>query len=127
MRITIETIPHSNQRYNTCGDWQLDSEGNLSIKISEMPKTGTPGEMAVALHELVEVMLCILRGITQEEVDEFDLNYSGEGEAGDEPEAPYCQEHNIATGIERIFASEAGITWKNYENELTQMTEGYKK
>ena len=125
MKITIEVIPHLTQRYNTCGDWKIDSEGNINIKISEMPKTGPKGEMAVALHELTEVMLCILRGITQREVDEFDLTYDGNDEPGDDPEAPYCQEHSVATGIERIFASEAGIVWKNYEAELNQMTEDY--
>ena len=33
LRIVIDTIPHSRQRYPTVGDWQIDKAGNLHITI----------------------------------------------------------------------------------------------
>lgn len=125
MKITIETVPHLTQRYNTCGDWQFNSRGDLHIRVSSMSEPHK--EMAVIIHELTEALLCLHHGISQKEVDDFDLSYNGDGEPGDDPEAPYSQEHCIASGIERIFAAETGIIWKDYEEELEKMTKNYER
>jgi hypothetical protein len=127
MKITIETIPHLNQRYNTCGDWQFDSEGNLTMYVSEMPKTGWKGPMLVAVHELVEALLCKDRGITTEMVDEFDLKYDATSdiEPGDQPACPCHKEHCTATGIERLLAVEFNLDWLPYEDEIIEMTKEY--
>ena len=73
MNINIQTIPHDQHRYPTCGDWLLDESGNLQIRVSDMGNTDY--EALVALHELVEVLLCKKRGITTEQVDVFDKQY----------------------------------------------------
>jgi hypothetical protein len=36
LHIVIETIDHSQQRYPTVGDWQIDKAGNLHITVSKM-------------------------------------------------------------------------------------------
>ena len=36
MKITIDTIPHNQQRYPTVGDWAFDSNGNLIIAVSDL-------------------------------------------------------------------------------------------
>jgi hypothetical protein len=120
MRITIETIPHHWQRYPTCGDWTINNSGNdIDIKISE---TGNWEYNAlVAVHELIEVLLCAHENISQTEVDEFDIEFEKhrpEGsveEPGDNLMAPYRKQHCIATGIERIVAAEMNVSWSDYE------------
>ena len=129
MKITIETIPHLSQRYNTCGDWQFDDNGDLAIRVSEMPKTGWKGPILVAIHELIESLLCKDRGITTEMVDKFDLAFDmkADYEPGDDPKCPCRNEHCVATGIERILVSEFRLNWLPYEDELIEMTEQYEK
>jgi hypothetical protein len=36
LHIVIDTIQHSQQRYPTVGDWQVDKAGNLHITVSRM-------------------------------------------------------------------------------------------
>lgn len=119
MNITIKTIPHDKQRYPTCGDWWFDKSGDLQLRISDM---GNPEyESLVALHELVEVMLCKKRGITAEQVDAFDMAFEkareegNDDEPGDDPKAPYRKEHFFATNIECLMAGELGVDFKEYE------------
>lgn len=127
MKITIEVIPHLKQRYNTCGDWQFDKNGNLTIRVSEMPITGYKGSMLIAVHELVEALLCQDRGITTEMVDEFDLKFdpTADWEPGDDPTCPCYKEHCLATGVERILASELDVPWLRYDSEIISMTDEY--
>ena len=125
MKIVIETIPHKDQRYPTVGDWLFDENGDLTIRVSQLGSWQQ--ECLVALHEVVEVLLCKHRGITQEAVDQFDMAYEksrqegDESEPGDDPLAPYVREHCLATGIERILAAELGVDWKTYEQHLQEL------
>ena len=108
MRIIIETIPHEQQRYPTVGDWFYDPSGDLVIRVSQMPDERYG--LLVALHELVEAQLCLDRGITQEQVDAYDIEFErnrppgNDSEPGDCMAAPYHNEHCFATGIERLMA-----------------------
>ena len=118
MRIVIETIPHGAQRYPTVGDWQFDrhpltGEDALYIKVSEFGSANM--HMLVAVHELVEALLCKHRDIAEREVDQFDKAFTGPGEPGDDMAAPYWQEHQFASGIERLLAAELGVNWVEYE------------
>ena len=36
MKIEIRTIPHEQQRYPTCGDWQFEKPDELTIRVSDM-------------------------------------------------------------------------------------------
>lgn len=128
MKISIETIPHKSQRYETVGDWTIDQNGDITIKVSE---TGTRDyNFLVALHELVEVYLCQKRGITQEAVDKFDMEFEklreksltlSTEEPGDQKDAPYRKEHCCASGVERHLASELNVTWADYETVLNSL------
>lgn len=123
MKIVIETIPHEHQRYPTVGDWVYDDDGNLAIRVSQMKDWRH--EMLVAVHELVEVLTCKKDGISQESVDAFDIEYEKnrakddvESEPGDDPKAPYVDQHCLATGIERILAQQWGVKWNEYADEI---------
>jgi hypothetical protein len=125
MRIIIETIPHAQHPYPTCGDWRRDADGTLRINVSQ--EIGDKNALLVALHELIEVTLCENRGITCERVDAFDKAFEetrpegDNSEPGDHPSAPYRREHFFATSIERLMCAEMGIDWAAYEAEINKL------
>jgi len=113
MKITIETIPHRLQRIpGQVGDWTFDGEGNISVRVSDMGDWRYIA--AVAVHELVEALLCRRDDVSQEEVDRFDLGYRGDGEAGDDRSAPYARQHCFATAVERMLIAAMGLSWSDY-------------
>lgn len=126
MKITIDFIPHLEQRYNTCGDWVFDQVGDLSIHVSE---TGNwRWNVCVALHELVEALTCKADGVTTEEVDAFDVNwkpFESFEEPGEDPRAPYFEQHSVASFHEQqlfdfMFPTEEN-GWEDYEAKLEEL------
>lgn len=125
MKITIEVIPHKDQRYETVGDWTFDDKGDLSIKVSELGNWRF--NALVGLHELIEVLKCKNDGVTQQEVDDFDMSFEAarlegdESEPGDSRSAPYYKQHQLATGIERIMAASLDVDWNEYEKKINAL------
>jgi hypothetical protein len=150
MKIIIETIPHVEQRYPTVGDWYfkrvnpdgtesdldpreavecyqqcsmtLNQNAILYIKVSTLQDWRKV--MLIAVHELVEVALCISSGVTQDQVDRFDMQYEELRKPGDESEpgdaclAPYRDQHCYATAVERMLCAAFGLSWLEYEREI---------
>jgi hypothetical protein len=117
MKVLIETIPHAEQRYKTVGDWYEDDISHIKVSALSDPKR----EFLIAVHEFIEYGLCIFAGISQVEVDEFDMEHEDEQaevELGDLAEAPYRKQHCLATAVERMLAAELGVVWNDYEEEL---------
>ena len=115
MKIIIESQNPKLMRYATVGDYVWE-DGTLHITVADMGNENY--NYLVALHELVESWLCQQRGIKEEDISTFDIQYEKEREEGkhtisDEPgfdeNAPYRKEHTIATGIEIIMAEQLGI------------------
>lgn len=106
MRIEIETVPPADMRYDTLGDWFWVGEA-LHIQVSA---DLSPNEaFLVGLHEMTEAWLCRDKGIPQEFVDGFDLAFEGDGEPGDDPDAPYRIQHRQAMMIEHLTALFLGL------------------
>lgn len=124
MRIVIESIPHDQQRYETCGDYTTDADGALHIRVSH---TEDDYDFLIAVHELIEAYLCAKRGITGEEIDAFDFAFERarkEGnfdEPGNNPAAPYFMEHKFATAIERQVSKELGVKWAVYDKTINAL------
>lgn len=115
MKITIETIPHDQQRYPTAGDWLIDAAGNIAVRVSE---TGNwRYDAAIGIHEAVEALLCRDAGISQADVDAFDTGYPGD-EPGDDPDAPYAREHCLATAVERLLIAAMELSWSDYADAV---------
>lgn len=118
MKIIIKSIPHKRQKYDTVGNYWVDSNGDWQIRISEMPKKYM---LLVAIHELIEKILCDDREILDEVITQYDTALErrrkpgNTDEPGDNIEAPYFKEHQLATAIEKRIALELNINWKNYE------------
>jgi hypothetical protein len=138
MKIIIESKQHELQRYDTVGDWFYDDDGTLHIVISNLSDERYIA--LVAIHELIEVLLCKHRHISQRSVDDFDMCFENERQAaiklgvseeklneiiasepGDDSASPYHKEHCFATGIERLMASELDVKWKQYEKEVESL------
>ncbi len=63
----------------------------------------------------------MIGGFLQEAVNDFDFNFLGEGEPGDDPDAPYFKEHQFASIIERQMAYELGVDWQAYNKRLDEL------
>ena len=127
-KIEISVIPHKKQRYETVGDWFYDKDETLHIRVSDMGDWKK--EMLVAVHELVEVILCKANGVTQGVVDDFDNLYEEErekgnplfqGEPGDDDKAPYGVEHCFATAVERMLCAALDVSWGDYDKKVNEL------
>ena len=116
MKVTIETIDHDKQRYATTGDYLVDGD-EITIFISNVGSWRS--EMAVAVHELVEVLLCIHRKIEVSDIDDFDISHPELEDPGMDSSAPYHKEHLFATAIEMLLCRELGLEWNDH-NELLE-------
>jgi hypothetical protein len=56
-------------RYPTVADWQFKPDGSLHITVARM--SDRRYEFSLALHELIEGLLCQQSGVSQERVDAF--------------------------------------------------------
>lgn len=120
MRIVIETISHNLQRYDTVGDYWIAPDGSLHIVVSKMQDSRY--DSLVMVHELVEALLCVHRGITMKQIDDFDM---GPGknldEPGDSPKAPYHKEHVFATKVEKMLAKQLDVNWEAYNKAIDEL------
>lgn len=120
MKIIIETIPQSQHRYETTGDYWTEEDGTIQIRVTDMGNKDY--EFFVAIHELVEQFLVDKRGITDEAITNFDIEFEKNAgptdEPGDIPNAPYQNEHCFATGIERMICAISGVKWDDYEKAV---------
>ena len=109
-RIIIEAVPADKMRLEAYredgfGDWFVDpGNGDIHIRVAGADVWDQEGAFLVALHELCEARLCFKAGVTQGAVDVFDSAFTGEGEPGDDPAAPYQRQHRAACMIEHMMA-----------------------
>lgn len=122
MKITLRTVSFDQLRNYQPGDWKFLPDGSIEVLAGEMKD-----ERHVILmlaHELVEALLCRVRGISDEIVTTFDKEFEANRKPGDNSEcgasplAPYRREHFAAETIERIMASELGVVWEEYADAV---------
>jgi hypothetical protein len=99
---------------------KINIETILQIRISDLGNAIY--EQAVALHELTEMFLVLNRGINIADIDAFDIEFERKrigpediDEPGDDPKAPYQNEHCYATAVERMFIAANGAKWADYD------------
>jgi len=114
METQIKVIPHSQQRYDTCGDYV--GERDLYIMVSETQNEDY--NFLIGLHEWIEAYLCKKRGIPFDAITKFDIEFKGRGEPGNNREAPYKREHRFATKIEKMVCKELGCDWNQYDQAV---------
>lgn len=115
----IRSIPYKKQRYDTCGDYFINTKGEAEFRINDM--SDERAEFIVLFHEMVEAFLCRYRMVDWKDVDKFDIAFEknrkrgDKREPGDQKEAPYYKEHKFATKIEKMICKEFGLEWSTYE------------
>jgi hypothetical protein len=123
-RINIETIPIEEMRYDTVGDYYEES-GIRQFRIADMKNEDY--EFLVLIHEMIEEHLTRKRGISEESITAFDVEFEKNRKEGniDEPghdiNAPYHKEHVFAECIERLIAQELGVDWKKYDDTVNTL------
>jgi hypothetical protein len=123
--IIIKPIQPENHRYQTCGDYTYDREGDtLTIFVSRMDDWRS--ELAVAIHEAVESVACIAAEIPLTDIDLFDMEFEKNrpaddlSEPGDSKDAPYFEQHVAATFVEREACARLGLDWVKHEANVNE-------
>lgn len=120
MKIIIETIPHERQRIpGQVGDWRWITPATLLVQVSTMSEMRHCA--AIAVHEVVEALLCWNDGVAEKDVDAFDKAYTGDGKPGDDPAAPYHRQHCFATAVERMLIAALGVPWGDYAKAVEDL------
>lgn len=126
-QIDIQVIPIHEMRYKTVGDyWWNEDKTILAIRVAD--SGNTIYNESVALHELVEALLCEHRGISEESISSFDIEFEKLNtgrEAGFEPDAPYTKEHYFATAIEMLYGQQLNISLNDYDDCITALHESF--
>lgn len=149
--IDARTIPHSEQRYPTVGDWWVNTD-NLTGKTTLYVRASDTGDwranQSIIIHEIVEAVACIENGVEPESLDRFDTAYemvredaktwvdaeaklkkefgghceiTEDSEPGEDLHAPYRHQHAIATQVEWIVSEAMHLPWKVYEEEIAAL------
>lgn len=126
-RVEINIIPHVGQRYPTVGDWIFRGK-TLHITVSDMHNN--IAEMLVAIHEYIEAMACLKNNIGEREVTAFDLVFeewrkegkvAPDAEPGNDTRAPYFNQHQVATEVEKLTAKLLGVDWDEYDKVVNSL------
>lgn len=117
----ILSIPHADHRYPTVGDWQFLASNGVTIDVQVSATTDWRHAALIAVHELIEAILCRHRGISQDEVDSFDLAHPELAEPGLSENCPYRREHLHAHHVEVNLAYELGVDWQEYTAALESL------
>ena len=122
-KISIDIVKSALVRYPTLGDY-YSINGEDVYTITAMPQDGMT--LAIAVHELVEFMLCQRDGVREKSITDFDISFETgrcHGEPGDDPAAPYRKQHQAATSVERAVIAAFGLSWEDYEKECEKIFE----
>jgi|SRR5581483_9600682 hypothetical protein len=124
--IDINSLPPSEMRYNTVADWVVTTdekeEKTLHLYYPDLPFVHERPDLLFLLltHEQIEAEICLHMGISQQDVDEFDMEFEknrqfgDNGEPGDHLAAPYYVAHQLAEAVEKTLALKMKIDWNFY-------------
>jgi hypothetical protein len=141
--IEVRTIKHEDQRYPTWADWEVQEGMGVVIRVSDHSDKAKVVDgrylYLAAIHELVEFLVCQEHGVTQDDVDKFDIDYEnrrmrGEWDAacgcaitndpGSDRHAPYKAAHHVAELIEYGLAKLLGVDPKKYDAAFVALDGG---
>jgi hypothetical protein len=120
VKITLEVIPHSEQRLpdSLGGDWVWEGD-NLTIRVSDLGDWRM--NFLFARHEMDEAILCRHANITTEMVDADELKSSDDDDPDSfsgYPGSCYQQQHNDALAIEWLMSRLLDVDWVEYGKKV---------
>ena len=116
----IKSIPYSAMRYASYGDYQHFADDSVEIITIQLPDWRY--EFLIALHEFIEEAVTRHRGIKEPDILAFDLAHLDSDDPGMLPDAPYHQEHVLATAVEMLVARELDVDWDTYAKVCEEAT-----
>ena len=121
--ILVDVVADPNKiRFGGIGDWHDPSNGNRLVIVAELPNADMT--LALAIHEIVEQAMCMSDGVRSVDVDEWDKNYTGEGEPGEADGCPYFDQHAAAIAVEKCVCETLGVDWNEYSEALGKVFNG---
>lgn len=70
MEIIVRSVAKEEQRYPTAGDWQWQDD---KLVVTVTKQEDWRYEALLAVHEIVEALLCRYKSVSEQDVDAFDL------------------------------------------------------
>lgn len=127
MQINIKTIPGEEQRYPTAGDYWIE-DGVIQVRVTH---TRDVYDQAIIIHELFELFSVMNKNIDIKKIDDFDIAFEklrdenpeviGDSEPGDMVSAPYYEDHQEATKVEKAFIAHNGVDWDEYDEDIKSL------
>ena len=139
MKINVETIEHSEQEYETCGDYWMDGD-TMEVRVSDMGNADY--EFLVAIHEQIEAYFCMKENVDFDKITKFDKHFEamrrdysdlvGDMEPGDSEVAPYNKQHKMASMFEKWLADNIAkiedknpdVYWQEYDEAVNKLSNG---
>lgn len=129
-QIEVEFVPLQEMRYESLGDY-FYKHGVLHFKIAD---TGNPlYNKIILIHEMIEQTLTEAKGIKEEQILKYDLEFEALRKAGkvgenDEPGegkgSPYRREHVLSEIVERLMLNHLGQkTFDEYTEIISKVFE----
>lgn len=119
MKLRTEIVPLEDQRYSTLGDYYQESDGTWVIKITD---TGNSlYNQLILFHEITELILILRKGLTEQEITDFDIANSHLDEPGESIEAPYHLEHKAAEDLEFMLCQYLKLSWTKYNKHINKI------
>lgn len=124
----MKVIPHTEQRYETLGDYWDSEDGSEQYRCSDLKNWRY--NFLVLLHEFIESHLNRNQGISEPDVKAFDEMFEEEvkkglqpadAEPGFDPRAPYRDNHALADLIEMMVAYKMGVNIDDYNDKLEEI------
>lgn len=129
--VEIEVVKPRKQRYATAGDWLIvPGMGDKKVLVVRVTDTGDwRSNMAIAQHEFFEACLCLANGISQQQVDQYDISFEAHRQDGDksepgmQPDAPYHRFHILACALEMVFVDNCPqLAWERHEAMVDKLS-----
>ena len=115
-QIKVTIRPAEVIRHNNIGDYYIDKEGARCFEIGDT--SFDISNLLILVHELVEYILIDHAGIPISAVDKFDKE-SKDDEPGDNPLAPYHEQHKTAMDVEKMICEKIGLDWDEHEKRIS--------
>jgi len=123
LSFTGKTVEAKEMRYDTVGDWNIKKgKDSSSVDVWTADMGNVDFNFLILIHELVEAYLCLKRNISNKEVMDFDKKSVAE-DPGHSEKAPYHEEHEFATKIEKLIAQQLKVKWDRYDDKVGDTTE----
>lgn len=125
----LSTTDIKKMRYKSADDWFDPDVTKDDVTFATL--TADHGKddynFLVLMHALVEQYLCYKHGIKDKEVTKFDMDNPDLDDPGNDPKAPYHNEHLIANDIEAMLSAALDVKWVDYEAAIEKTLKKFPK